>query len=157
VFAEKRLHGSPTASVGSPLGLGCGDDWLLRLVIPRQASPETRSGSVAGRIVLRAGTVPPLWCQVDPIRNRPDLRRIVALRVCRKYALARCFDAVPCLVDSYDLTRSQANSRQRSSGGARRTLYVQSSPSRKDGAALTPWFPARAIWAQIAKESTYWA
>jgi hypothetical protein len=60
------------------------------------------------------------------------------LRVCRTFALARCFDAALCLVDSYDLTRSQANSRQRSSGAARRILSVQSSPLRKDGAALTP-------------------
>jgi hypothetical protein len=155
---RKTASRSPNASVGDPLAYFVVTNTLFVSSFRRKLHRRPMFG--ACRLHRLAGRdCPAALRNVDQIRNRPDrLRRTAG------YPGLPLFCACPLLqsgasprghLQSDHVGRPIRGSGQ--SGGARRTLSIQSSPSRKDGAALTPRFPVRAIGAQTAKESTHWA
>jgi hypothetical protein len=115
-------------------------------------------GVTAACIVLPTGIALPVEYGRPDSQSAGSIRRIAPLpRLPLSGCLSPLRNSTRCWWGTYPPTMRTANPRQRSSGGARRTLSVQSSPSRKDGAALTPRFPVRTSWAQIAELCTHWA
>jgi hypothetical protein len=140
--AEKRFGGRRRLFFSEPLCLCCGDDCLLRLIIPTKGSPKDRSSQpTSGRTTGRATD----WLAISGRSTRSAIGRILSAELPLSGCAAQF--SLPDRLETAPHTRGhpQPDCVSRPIRGcdrpaARRILYSQTSPSRKAGAALTPWF-----------------